>query len=151
VCIKVQRLYLHRTIADAFLARVVERGAAIAPRSPLDPTALCGPMIDEANAIRVEQWVSEAAAAGARVLCGGRRDGNRYWPTVLEIDGDGRGLKVVDEEVFGPVLTVHRFDTWDEAITMADGTRYGLQAGVFTDSRRAWPRPSRGCTSEGSW
>jgi len=135
VCIKVQRLYLHRTIADAFLARVVERGAAIAPRSPLDPTALCGPMIDEANAIRVEQWVSEAAAAGARVLCGGRRDGNRYWPTVLEIDGDGRGLKVVDEEVFGPVLTVHRFDTWDEAITMADGTRYGLQAGVFTDSR----------------
>jgi acyl-CoA reductase-like NAD-dependent aldehyde dehydrogenase len=69
------------------------------------------------------------------VLCGARRDGNRYWPTVLEIDGDGRGLKVVDEEVFGPVLTVHRYDAWDDAVTMAGASRYGLQAGVFTDSR----------------
>jgi acyl-CoA reductase-like NAD-dependent aldehyde dehydrogenase len=92
-------------------------------------------MIDEASARRVESWVEEAARAGARVLCGGRREGNRYWPTVLEIDGAGRGMKVVDEEVFGPVLTVHRYETWDEALSMADGTRYGLQAGVFTDSR----------------
>jgi acyl-CoA reductase-like NAD-dependent aldehyde dehydrogenase len=135
VCIKVQRLYVYRPIADAFVARVLARAHAIEPKSPLDPMASCGSMIDEGNAKRVEQWVREAASAGARVLCGARRDGNRYWPTVLEIDGDGRGLKVVDEEVFGPVLTVHRFDTWDEAITMADGTRYGLQAGVFTDSR----------------
>jgi acyl-CoA reductase-like NAD-dependent aldehyde dehydrogenase len=135
VCIKVQRLYVHEPIAAAFVARVVERARAIEPRSPLDPQALCGPMIDEANAERVEAWVDEAARAGARVLCGGRREGNRYWPTVLEIDGAGRGLKVVDEEVFGPVLTVHRYDPWDEALSMADGTRYGLQAGIFTDSR----------------
>jgi acyl-CoA reductase-like NAD-dependent aldehyde dehydrogenase len=136
VCIKVQRLYAHRPIADAVVARLVERTRAVEPKSPLDPTALCGPMIDEANAKRVEQWVDEAARhAGARVLCGGRREGNRYWPTVIEFDGDGRGSKVVDEEVFGPVLTVHRYDTWEEALAMADGTRYGLQAGVFTDSR----------------
>jgi acyl-CoA reductase-like NAD-dependent aldehyde dehydrogenase len=135
VCIKVQRLYVHRPIADAFVEKLVARARAVEPRSPLDPTALCGPMIDEANAVRVEQWVDEAARAGAKVLCGGRRDGNRYWPTVLAFDGDGRGLNVVDEEVFGPVLTVHRYDSWDEALTMADATRYGLQAGVFTDSR----------------
>jgi acyl-CoA reductase-like NAD-dependent aldehyde dehydrogenase len=135
VCIKVQRLYVHEPIATAFVARVVERARAIEPKSPLDPHALCGPMIDDANAERVAAWVDEAARAGARVLCGGRREGNRYWPTVLEIDGAGRGLKVVDEEVFGPVLTVHRYDPWDEALTMADGTRYGLQAGIFTDSR----------------
>jgi acyl-CoA reductase-like NAD-dependent aldehyde dehydrogenase len=135
VCIKVQRLYVHRTIADSFIARLVERARGVEPRSPLDPTALVGPMIDEANAKRVEQWVHEAARAGARVLCGGRRDGNRYWPTVIEIDGEGRGLKVVEEEVFGPVLTVHRYDAWDEALSMADRTRYGLQAGIFTDSR----------------
>jgi acyl-CoA reductase-like NAD-dependent aldehyde dehydrogenase len=135
VCIKVQRLYVHRPIADAVVARLVERARSIEPKSPLDPAALCGPMIDEANAKRVEQWVNEAVGAGARLLCGGRREGNRYWPTALEIDGDGRGLKVVDEEVFGPVLTVHRYDGWDEAIAMADGTRYGLQAGLFTDSR----------------
>ncbi len=135
VCIKVQRAYVHGPIADAFVARVVQRARAIEPKSPVDPTALCGPMIDEANARRVEEWVEEAARAGARVLCGGRREGNRYWPTVLELDGAGRGLKVVDEEVFGPVLTVHRYDTWDDGLSMADGTRYGLQAGVFTDSR----------------
>ena len=135
VCIKVQRLYVHRAIAEKFIAQVVEKTRAIEPKSPLDPTAVLGPMIDEGNAKRVEQWVGEGAAAGARVLCGARRDGNRYWPTVIEIDGAGLGLKVVDEEVFGPVLTVHRYDTWDEALSMADGTRYGLQAGVFTDSR----------------
>jgi glyceraldehyde-3-phosphate dehydrogenase (NADP+) len=135
VCIKVQRLYLHRSIAGAFVARLVQRAGAVEPSSPLDPKALCGPMIDAANAERVDTWVADAARAGARVLCGGRRDGNRYWPTVLEFDGDGRGTKVVDEEVFGPVLTVHRYDTWDEALAMADGTRYGLQAGIFTDSR----------------
>ncbi len=135
VCIKVQRLYVHRPIAGAVIARLVERARSIEPKSPLDPAALCGPMIDEPNAKRVEQWVNEAVGAGARLLCGGRREGNRYWPTVLELDGDGRGLKVVDEEVFGPVLTVHRYDGWDEAIAMADGTRYGLQAGLFTDSR----------------
>ncbi len=135
VCIKVQRLYVYRPIADSFIARVVERTRTIEPKSPLDPTTVCGPMIDEGNAKRVEQWVNEAVSAGARLLCGGRRDGNRYWPTVLEIDGDGRGLKVVDEEVFGPVLTVHRYDSWGEAVGMAGASRYGLQAGVFTDSR----------------
>jgi len=136
VCIKVQRLYVHRPIAAAFVESLVARTRALEPLSPLDPSAVCGPMIDEANAKRVEAWVGEATGDGrARVLCGGRREGNRYWPTVLEVDGDGRGLKVVDEEVFGPVLTVHRYDSWDEALTMADGTRYGLQAGVFTDSR----------------
>jgi acyl-CoA reductase-like NAD-dependent aldehyde dehydrogenase len=135
VCIKVQRLYAHRPIADALVGRLVQLASAVEPKSPLDPKAVCGPMIDEANAKRVEQWVGEAARAGGRVLCGGRREGNRYWPTVIEFDGDGRGLKVVDEEVFGPVLTVHRYDAWEEALAMADATRYGLQAGVFTDSR----------------
>ncbi len=135
VCIKVQRLYVYRPIADSFIARVVERTRTIEPKSPLDPTTVCGPMIDVANAKRVQQWVEDAERGGARILCGGKRDGNRYWSTVLEIDGDGRGLKVVDEEVFGPVLTVHRYDSWADAVGMAGASRYGLQAGVFTDSR----------------
>jgi acyl-CoA reductase-like NAD-dependent aldehyde dehydrogenase len=117
------------------LDRLVTLARAIEPRSPLDPVSICGPMIDEANAKRVIEWVEEARSAGAELLCGGERVGNRVVPTVIGIQGDGRGLKVVDEEVFGPVLTVHRYDTWDEALSMADGTRYGLQAGIFTDSR----------------
>jgi acyl-CoA reductase-like NAD-dependent aldehyde dehydrogenase len=134
VCIKVQRLYVYRPMADNFVAELLERTRRQAPRSPLEPVTLLGPMIDEANAERVEAWVNEAIAAGARLLIGARRERNRYAPTILEFDGPGRGLRVVDEEVFGPVLTVHRYDSWDEALTMADATRYGLQAGVFTDS-----------------
>jgi glyceraldehyde-3-phosphate dehydrogenase (NADP+) len=127
VCIKVQRLYLHEPIADAFVRELVGRTVAILPGSPLDEKTLVGPMIDEANAKRVEAWVDEARAAGGKVLCGGVRDGSRYSPTVIAFDGDGRGTKV-------PVLTVHRYRTWEDALRMADATRYGLQAGIFTDS-----------------
>jgi acyl-CoA reductase-like NAD-dependent aldehyde dehydrogenase len=134
-CIKVQRLYLHAPIADELIGRIVDKTRAVEPRSPLDATTLCGPLIDERSARRVEQWVDEAKRAGAGVRCGARRESNRYWPTILEIDGAGRGLKVVDEEVFGPVLTVHRYESWEDALAMADGTRYGLQAGIFTDSQ----------------
>ncbi len=134
VCIKVQRLYVHRPIAEAFVSALVAKAKTIAAASPLDESTLLGPMIDEANAQRVESWVDEARAAGGEVLCGGVRDGPRYAPTVIAFDGDGRGTKVVDEEVFGPVLTVHVYETWDDALRMADATRYGLQAGIFTDS-----------------
>jgi acyl-CoA reductase-like NAD-dependent aldehyde dehydrogenase len=91
-------------------------------------------MIDLANAKRVEAWVNEALDQGAQLLVGGERDRTRYLATVLQIDGDGRGMKVVDEEVFGPVLTVHTYESWEDALAMADATRYGLQAGIFTDS-----------------
>jgi acyl-CoA reductase-like NAD-dependent aldehyde dehydrogenase len=134
VCIKVQRLYLHRPIAEAFLGELVARTKGIAPGNPLDEATVVGPMIDEANAKRVEAWVEEARVAGGKVLCGGRREGARYAPTVIAFDGDGRGTRVVDEEVFGPVLTVHTYETWGDALRMADATRYGLQAGIFTDS-----------------
>ncbi|HEY2517458.1 MAG TPA: aldehyde dehydrogenase family protein [Polyangiaceae bacterium] len=134
VCIKVQRLYLHKPIAEAFLADVVTRARALAPKNPLEDSAVLGPMIDEANAKRVESWVNEARAAGGRVLAGGTRDGSRYAATVIAFDGDGAGTKVVDEEIFGPVLTVHVYDQWADALRLADASRYGLQAGIFTDS-----------------
>jgi acyl-CoA reductase-like NAD-dependent aldehyde dehydrogenase len=135
VCIKVQRLYVHRPIADRVIRELTDRTKAIAPASPLEASTVLGPMIDEPNAKRVETWVKEAVEGGARLLAGGGRSGNRFDATLLAIDGDGRGLKVVDEEVFGPVLTVHTYETWDEGLRMADATRYGLQAGIFTDSQ----------------
>jgi glyceraldehyde-3-phosphate dehydrogenase (NADP+) len=135
VCIKVQRLYVHRTIAGALVDDVVKRARAFQVAAPLDPSTVVGPLIDEANARRVEAWLGEALAAGAGILVGGGRDKNRVPATVIAIDGSGSGLKVVDEEVFGPVLTVHVYEGWDSALEMADSTRYGLQAGVFTDSQ----------------
>ena len=134
VCIKVQRAYLHAPIAEAFTRELVTRARALTPTDPLDPKAVLGPMIDEGNAKRAESWIAEAKASGATVLVGGKRDGAKLEATILQIKGDGRGLKVVDEEVFGPVLTLHTYDSWDEALTLANASRYGLQAGIFTDS-----------------
>lgn len=144
VCIKVQRLYVHRPIAERFVADVVARASALEPRAPLDEAAVIGPMIDAAAAARVDAWVDEAIAKGAKPLLRGARDGARLGPSVLWFDGAGAGCKVVDEEVFGPVLTVHPYDAWDDALAMADASRFGLQAGIFTDSwariQAAWTR-----------
>jgi acyl-CoA reductase-like NAD-dependent aldehyde dehydrogenase len=91
-------------------------------------------MIDERSAMRVEQWIDEARTAGAQPLAFGKRNGNRLPAIVLRFDGDGRGLSIVEEEAFGPVLTVHVYDQFADALRMAGGTRFGLQAGVYTDS-----------------
>ena len=134
VCIKVQRLYVHEPVADRFVERVVAAARALAPRAPSEPGILSC-LIDQKNAVRVSSWASEAEASGARALVTSSRDANKLGAIVLAFEGDGRGTKVVDEEVFGPVLTVHRYRSFDEALAMADATRYGLQAGLFTDSR----------------
>lgn len=134
VCIKTQRLYLHRSIAERFLSELVPRACSYTPQDPQLPTCAIGPMIDEKSAARIEEWILEAQRAGATLLACGKREGNRMPATVIRIDGEGAGLKVVEEEAFGPVLTVHVYDTWDEALRMANASRFGLQAGIFTDS-----------------
>jgi glyceraldehyde-3-phosphate dehydrogenase (NADP+) len=134
VCIKTQRLYLHRPIAERLLGELLPRALAYTPQDPRSATALLGPMIDERAAVRVEAWIDEARAAGAEALVVGRREGNRLPAAVLRIEGDGAGLKVVEEEAFGPVLTVQLYDAFPDALRMANRSRYGLQAGLFTDS-----------------
>lgn len=134
VCIKTQRLYLHASIADRFLGELVPRACAYVPGDPHDPETAIGPMIDESAARRVEEWVGRAVSAGATPLAIGKRDGNRMPAIVLRVEGDGAGLEVVDEEVFGPVLTVHVYSRWSEALRQVNRSRYGLQCGIFTDS-----------------
>jgi glyceraldehyde-3-phosphate dehydrogenase (NADP+) len=134
VCIKTQRLYLHWGIAERFLSELVPRACSYTPQDPRSGTAAIGSMIDERAAMRVESWIEEARAAGATPLAYGKREGNRLPATVLRVNGDGRGLRVVEDEAFGPVLTVHVYETWPEVLRMVNQTRYGLQAGIFTDS-----------------
>lgn len=130
VCIKVQRVLVHADVAARFTDGLVARSAAVEPVDPMRPEALMSCLIDAAAGDRVRQWVGEAVAAGARVLLGGGGEGNRVAATVLA--GAGPGMKVYDEEVFGPVVTVETFNQLDEAVGRVNAGRYGLQAGIFT-------------------
>jgi acyl-CoA reductase-like NAD-dependent aldehyde dehydrogenase len=131
-CISVQRIYVRREAYDELVARFVPRVEALVVGDPLDEATDVGPMIDEDARDRVLAWIEEARAAGAEILTGGGLDGEILRPTVIA--NAAPDLKVSCEEVFGPVCTVTPYDTLDEAIELANGTRYGLQAGIFTAS-----------------
>jgi glyceraldehyde-3-phosphate dehydrogenase (NADP+) len=135
VCIKVQRLYVHAPLFRRFSRLIVEATRRLKAGDPLRADTVLGPLIDAASLARVQAWTAEAVAAGAKVLLRGRRRGPLLGPTILtEVTPE---MKVWSEEVFGPVLTIMPYRTWNEAIRFANDTEYGLQAGVFThDARR---------------
>jgi aldehyde dehydrogenase (NAD+) len=134
-CISVQRVVADRGVYDRLLSKVVDAVAAQKTGDPTDPNTDVGPLISEAAAIRVEKWVEEAVAAGAKVLTGGTREGSSYAPTVV-VDAPSDS-KVVREEVFGPVLVVQRVDDVDAAFAAVNDSEFGLQAGVFTHDLQA--------------
>lgn len=137
VCIKIQRLLVHEPIAARFIRQVVAAARALKTGNPLHPATVVGPLIDPAAMERVQEWIAEAVEAGARPLLRGRRRGQVLAPTIL--DRVSPRMKVVSREVFGPVLTVQTYRTWDQALRMANDSIYGLQAGVFTrDARRVY-------------
>lgn len=135
VCIKVQRLLVDATIADEWVPAFVDRVDDLRMGDPRDPETIVGPLIDDGQADRVESWIEEALAQGARLLTGGRREGRFLRPCVLtDVPRDAR---VWAEEVFGPVVVVERYRDFEEAVARLDDTRYGIHAGVFThDIRR---------------
>jgi acyl-CoA reductase-like NAD-dependent aldehyde dehydrogenase len=129
-CISVQRIYVHRDVYERFLEMFVPRVEALRMGDPAEEETDVGPVIDEDARERILSWVEEARSAGARVLTGGELDGELIRPTVIaEADPE---LKVSCEEVFGPVCTVNPYGSLNEAIDLANSTRYGLQAGIFT-------------------
>ena len=130
VCIKAQRLFLHEAIAEEFTARLCERVAALSVSDPLDPEALCSALIDGRAADRVRGWIDEAVAAGARVLVGGGQEGSRIAPAVIA--GATPGMKLCDEELFGPAVTLHPWRDPEAMLDAVNASRHGLQAGMFT-------------------
>lgn len=129
-CISVQRVFVHEAIYESFVARLVEETEKLKVGDPLDPETFVGPMISEQEAIRVETWVREAVEGGARMLTGGTRDKAVFWPTIL---ADVRPeMKVSCLEVFGPVITLEKYRDFDDALRRVNDSRYGLQAGIFT-------------------
>lgn len=137
-CISVQRVIVHRDVYAAFREALVEATRATPFGDPGLDATVCGPLIDEGNAVRVAEWIAEARAAGARVLTGGPRDRACVPPTIVE--AAPRDAKVVCEEVFGPVIVLEEVGSVDEALARAADTRFGLQAGIFTNDLRALMR-----------
>jgi acyl-CoA reductase-like NAD-dependent aldehyde dehydrogenase len=129
-CIAVQRVIVHAALFDRVADLVTKKVAALVTGDPRDEATVVGPMITQAAAERVQEWVDEAVAAGAVVRTGGVRDGATYAPTVLtDVPADA---KVCADEVFGPVLVLSRADSDAAAFAAVNDSAYGLQAGVFT-------------------
>jgi acyl-CoA reductase-like NAD-dependent aldehyde dehydrogenase len=131
-CISIQRILVHEEIAEAFTQRLVANAETLRVGDPLDPETDVGPLITGGDRDRVKQWIDEAVAAGAELLTGGELvdEGRCLAPTLL--GSPPREAKVWCEEIFGPVATIDRFAEFGEALAMANDSKFGLQAGVFT-------------------
>src|ERR671935_128256 len=140
-CISVQRIYVERAAHDEFLRRFLPAVVGLTIGDPADEETDVGPVIDEDAKERILDWIEEARGGGAELLAGGEERDGLIQPTV--IGQAGPELKVSCEEVFGPVVTVNAVDSVDEAIELANSTRYGLQAGIFTSSLETALRAAR--------
>ena len=129
-CISIQRVYVQRSAYDDFVQRLVPKVEQLVVGDPADEDTDVGPVIDEDARERILEWIDEARQAGAEILTGGELEGELIRPTVIA--NASPELRVSCEEVFGPVVTVNPYETLDEALALANGTKYGLQAGIFT-------------------
>ena len=130
VCISVQRVLVQKDVFEEFLTMLKKEIQSIKTGNPLDDSIDMGPMIDEASAVRAEEWVGEAQARGAEIVMGGNRVKTMFEPTMLR--DAPRDCKVWFREAFAPLVIVNSFKTLDEAIKAANDSEYGLQAGIFT-------------------
>jgi acyl-CoA reductase-like NAD-dependent aldehyde dehydrogenase len=140
-CISVQRIYVERPAYDDFVQRFLPAVDGLTIGDPADEETDVGPVIDEDSKERILEWIEEARSGGAEILAGGEEQDGLIRPTV--IGHASPELKVSCEEVFGPVVTVNAVDSVDEAIELANSTRYGLQAGIFTASLETALRAAR--------
>jgi acyl-CoA reductase-like NAD-dependent aldehyde dehydrogenase len=133
-CISVQRIFVERKAMGQFTERLVEGAVSLRMGDPRDPNTDVGPMIREADAVRAVEWIDEAMAGGAKLLCGGHRNGSFVEPTVLT--GTKPGMRVNCLEVFAPVVTVEPYDDFGDALRRVNDSPWGLQAGLFTRDAR---------------
>jgi glyceraldehyde-3-phosphate dehydrogenase (NADP+) len=131
VCISIQRIYVHERLFDEWTDDFIKAGGNLKHGDPLNEDTEFSVMIDEAAAQRAESWISEAVGNGAKLLCGGNRDGSMLEPSVLS--NTNPEMRVVAEEVFAPIAVVEKFGDFREAVDLANQSKYGLQAGVFTN------------------
>jgi len=132
VCISTQRVLADSKVYGDFLDALKPQVEALIVGDPLEETVRMGPMIRETDAVRVGQWIEEAVAQGARLVTGGTREGAMYAPTIVaEVKPE---MRVSCDELFGPAVAVTPINSIDEAIALANDSRYGLSAGIFTQN-----------------
>ena len=129
-CISTQRVLVERSIFQTFVWKVVDLAAKLGVGDPSNEATDVGPLIRASEAERVEAWVKEAVAGGAKLVTGGERKGSMIEPTILSATASG--MKVHDEEVFGPVLAIEPYDDFEDALARINHSKYGLQAGLLT-------------------
>ncbi len=129
-CIGVQRIIIHEKIYDRFRDMLVAKAKTLVAGNPHDRATFIGPMIDVKEAARLDGWIKEAVASGAKLLCGGNRDGAMLDATLLE--NVGRDAKAYREEAFGPLAILSKFSDFDAALDEVNDSKFGLQAGIFT-------------------
>jgi glyceraldehyde-3-phosphate dehydrogenase (NADP+) len=132
VCIHAQRFFVHSSLFDEFCDKMKAGAESLKWGSPLDADTDISAMIDAANTHRMVEWLKEAKDSGAKVLSGGFEKDGIYAPTILT--NVKKETQVCSEEVFGPIIVVEKFDDFEEAIEQLNDSRFGLQAGVYTDS-----------------
>jgi acyl-CoA reductase-like NAD-dependent aldehyde dehydrogenase len=130
-CISVQRILVHEDVYVAMRKALASAARALEYGDPARRRVVCGPIIDSANADRIEGWIADAVASGGRLLAGGERNGSLIAPTLLEEVPQDR--PVVADEVFGPVAVLDPYEDFPQALNMVNHSRYGLQAGIFTN------------------
>ena len=133
VCIHTQRIYVHHSLYDQFVEDYLVEISKLKLGDLMDPSTDFGEMITEESAIRLQEWIDEAIDQGATLLTGGKREGSMVHPTVLT--NTLPSMRVVREEVFGPVVIVEKYQELEEAVASINDSSYGLQAGIFTDSQ----------------
>jgi aldehyde dehydrogenase (NAD+) len=136
-CISVQRVLVASEVYDDFATRLVKQVESLKVGDPMDPTVDVGPVIQRSEVDRIGEWVQEAVSQGAEVLTGGSGEGPFFQPTLIaDVQPE---MKVCREEIFGPVVTISPYQTFEEALSIVNDSRFGLQAGVFTnDINRAF-------------
>ncbi len=129
-CVSVQRVFVERSIFQTFLWKVVEATDKLTVGDPSNEATEVGPLVCLREAERVESWIKEAVEGGAKLVAGGERRGSMVTPAILT--GTMPGMKVRDEEVFGPVLVIEPYDDFEQALADVNHSKYGLQAGLLT-------------------
>jgi acyl-CoA reductase-like NAD-dependent aldehyde dehydrogenase len=140
-CISTQRVYVHESVADKMLGELIPLVEALVVGDPLDDATDVSSLISTGDTERVASWIEEAVAGGATVACGGKMRDGMLEPTVLT--GVTPDMKVCSQEVFGPVVAVQTYTSVDDALRLANDSRYGLQAAIFTNDLSVALRAAR--------